>query len=144
MAPPWGSAGESVVPAASSRLPRRSVAAPSMFPEASKKQPKNKRLFGTFFNQCWLHLGSLFAPFFHLFSTWGEKGEFMKISVSCTRELNFRGSKVSTSSQKASQPRSKSPSNFDFDLYTLFDSKMNPKSTQIEWKKVVISPWSPP
>ena len=46
---PGGSAGESVTPDAPSTLRRRSVDAPSMFPEASKKRSKKTLIFGCLF-----------------------------------------------------------------------------------------------
>ena len=54
----------------------------------------------------------------------------MKMSVSFSREPPFRESSVSNSSQKASQHRSKSRSNFDAIFYTICVPKMDPKWSQ--------------
>jgi len=61
--------------------------------------------FGCIFGACW-------APFCIQKRAWGEKGDFIKMSVSLTRELNFRGSGPPKSTQKASQNALKKQSVF--------------------------------
>ena len=52
-------------------------------------------------------LGVFRVPFCIKNRVWNEKADFVKMCVSCKRELHFRGSSVPETHQKASQNRSK-------------------------------------
>ena len=59
--------------------------------------------FDLFLMPVWLHFGSMLGSMLHQKTFLGWKRRFVKMSVSCTRELHFRGSGPPKFIQKASQ-----------------------------------------
>ena len=58
-----------------------------------------------------------------------EKVDFMKMSVSCRRELDFQGPGASTSLQKAPQNRLKKQCIFEVKNASKIEAKMRPQGT---------------
>ena len=58
-----------------------------------------------------------------------EKVDFMKMSVSCRRELNFQGPGASTSLQKTPQNRLKKQCMFEVKKASKIEAKMRPQGT---------------
>ena len=90
---------------------------------------KNFYFFDWFWSRFGNLLGLVFKPNFIKNRVRNEKGDFLKMSTACTRELHFGGSGASKASQKTPQEPLKKESILGVENALKMGAKMEPKST---------------